>query len=143
MDLIALAVPLFLLALFIEIFIDWRRGTGFYRSNDAINSLSAGIMSTTFGYFTKFLSLVFWGYVFANFALLDMQASWFDWSPSGLAMWILAALAWDLCYYWQHRCYHEYSILWAGHAVHHQSEDYNLSTALRQSSTPIRLTTCV
>lgn len=135
MDLIALAVPLFLLALFIEIFIDWRRGTGFYRSNDAINSLSAGIMSTTFGYFTKFLSLVFWGYVFANFALLDMQASWFDWSPSGLAMWILAALAWDLCYYWQHRCYHEYSILWAGHAVHHQSEDYNLSTALRQSST--------
>lgn len=135
MDLIALAVPLFLLALFIEIFIDWRLGTGFYRSNDAINSLSAGIMSTTFGYFTKFLSLFFWGYVFANFALLDMQASWFDSSPSGLAMWILAALAWDLCYYWQHRCYHEYSILWAGHAVHHQSEDYNLSTALRQSST--------
>ncbi len=135
MDLIALAVPLFLLALMIELFIDWRRGTGFYRSNDAINSLSAGIMSTTFGYFTKFLSLLVWSYVFANFALVDMQISWFDLSAKGLALWVLAALAWDLCYYWQHRCYHEYSILWAGHAVHHQSEDYNLSTALRQSST--------
>lgn len=135
MDLIALAVPLFLLALFIELLIDWRRGTGFYRSNDAINSLSAGIMSTTFGYFTKFLSLIVWSYVFANFSLLDMQTSWFDISVTGLALWVVAALAWDLCYYWQHRCYHEYSILWAGHAVHHQSEDYNLSTALRQSST--------
>lgn len=135
MDLIALAVPLFLLALFIELFIDWRRGTGFYRSNDAINSLSAGIMSTTFGYFTKFLSLLVWGFVFANLALVDMQVSWFDLSAKGLALWVLAAFAWDLCYYWQHRCYHEYSILWAGHAVHHQSEDYNLSTALRQSST--------
>ena len=135
MDLIALAVPLFLLALFIELFIDWRRGTGFYRSNDAINSLSAGIMSTTFGYFTKFLSLLVWSYVFANFALVDMQLSWFDLTAKGLALWILAALAWDLCYYWQHRCYHEYSVLWASHAVHHQSEDYNLSTALRQSST--------
>lgn len=135
MDLIALAVPLFLLALFIELLIDWRRGTGFYRSNDAINSLSAGIMSTTFGYFTKFLSLIVWAYVFANFSLLDMQTSWFDLSATGLALWAIAALAWDFCYYWQHRCYHEYSILWAAHAVHHQSEDYNLSTALRQSST--------
>ena len=135
MDLIALAVPLFLLALIIELVIDWRRGTGFYRSNDAINSLSAGIMSTTFGYFTKFVSLVVWSYVFANLALIDMHVRWFDLSAKGLALWVLAALAWDLCYYWQHRCYHEYSILWAGHAIHHQSEDYNLSTALRQSST--------
>ena len=39
------------------------------------------------------------------------------------------------CYYWSHRCGHEISILWASHAVHHQSEDYNLSTALRQTST--------
>jgi sterol desaturase/sphingolipid hydroxylase (fatty acid hydroxylase superfamily) len=44
-------------------------------------------------------------------------------------------LAFDFCYYWFHRCSHEISILWAAHAVHHQSEDYNLSTALRQTST--------
>ncbi len=30
---------------------------------------------------------------------------------------------------------HERNILWAAHSVHHQSEDYNLSTALRQTST--------
>jgi alkylglycerol monooxygenase len=40
----------------------------------------------------------------------------------------------DFCYYWLHRAGHRVALLWAAHAVHHQSEDYNLSTALRQTS---------
>ncbi len=135
MDLIALAVPFFLLALLIELAVVWRTGSGFYRSNDAINSLSAGMLSSTSGYFTKFLSLAAWGFVLQHFALIDMPLAWFDLSPSGLALWVIAAIAWDFCYYWQHRFGHEISVLWAAHAVHHQSEDYNLSTALRQTST--------
>ncbi len=135
MDLIALAVPFFLLALLAELIVDWRRGSGLYRSNDAINSLSAGILSTTIGYFTKFLPLIAWGFVLRNFSLIDMPLEWFDFSPSGLLLWLVAALAWDFCYYWFHRFSHEISVLWAAHAVHHQSEDYNLSTALRQTST--------
>ncbi|MCH9694805.1 MAG: sterol desaturase family protein [Gammaproteobacteria bacterium] len=134
MDLIALAVPFFLLALIIEMIINWQKGTGLYRSNDAINSLSAGVLSTTFGYFTKFVSIVIWGFALQNFALFDMQLDWFDASPGGIALWIAAALGWDFCYYWNHRLGHEVSVLWAAHAVHHQSEDYNLSTALRQTS---------
>ena len=135
MDLIALAVPFFLLALIVELAIDWRKGSSLYRSNDAINSLSAGILSTTTGYFTKLLPLIAWGFVLQNFALIDMPLEWFDLSARGLALWVCAALGWDLCYYWFHRFSHEISVLWAAHAVHHQSEDYNLSTALRQTST--------
>jgi len=134
MDLIALAVPFFLLLLLAEIVIDRLRGNGYYRSNDAINSLSAGILSTTIGYFTKFLQLAIWGFVLGKLAIFDMQRSWFDASATGILLWVLAALAWDFCYYWNHRLGHEISILWAAHAVHHQSEDYNLSTALRQTS---------
>ena len=135
MDLIALAVPFFLLALLVELAVDRRRGTGLYRANDAINSLSAGTLSTTIGYFTKLLPLIAWGFVLENFAIIDMPLGWFDASPRGIALWITAALAWDFCYYWFHRFSHEISVLWAAHAVHHQSEDYNLSTALRQTST--------
>ena len=135
MDLIALAVPFFLLALLLELFVNWRRGSGYYRASDPINSLSAGILSTTLGYFTKFLPLIIWGWVLQNFALIDMPLAWFDLSLRGIALWVLAALAWDFCYYWFHRFSHEISVLWAAHAVHHQSEDYNLSTALRQTST--------
>jgi len=135
MELIAYAVPFFLLALLAEFAIDRLRGSGLYRANDAINSLSAGMLSTTFGYFTRLLPLLVWGLVLENLALIDMPLDWFDASPRGIALWIVAALAWDFCYYWFHRFSHEISVLWAAHAVHHQSEDYNLSTALRQTST--------
>jgi len=135
MDLIALAVPFFLLALLLELIVDRVRGSGLYRANDAINSLSAGTLSTTTDYFTRIVQLLVWGYVLENFALLDLPLEWFDSSPGGIALWVTAALAWDFCYYWAHRLGHEISILWAAHAVHHQSEDYNLSTALRQTST--------
>jgi len=135
MDLIALAVPFFLLAIVIELMVDRARHKGLFRANDAINSLSAGILSTTTGYFTKLLKFVIWGFVLQNFALIDMPLSWFDTSPQGIALWVAAAVGWDFCYYWFHRFSHEISILWAAHAVHHQSEDYNLSTALRQTST--------
>jgi sterol desaturase/sphingolipid hydroxylase (fatty acid hydroxylase superfamily) len=135
MDLIALAVPFFLVALIIELFVDWRKRTGYYRSNDAINSISAGMLDTTLGYFTKILPLLGWGFAMQHLALFDLPLAWFDASLRGIALWILAAVAWDFCYYWFHRFSHEISILWAAHAVHHQSEDYNLSTALRQTST--------
>ena len=53
-------------------------------------------------------------------------AGWFNGRVPGLRA---------LCiYYWLHRMGHEVALLWAAHAVHHQSEDYNLSTALRQTS---------
>lgn len=135
MDLIALAVPFFLLALTIELAVDRARGTRYLRANDAVNSLSAGILSTTTGYFTRLLPLAAWGYVLQHLALIDMPLEWFAAGTRGIALWIVAALAWDFCYYWFHRFSHEVSVLWAAHAVHHQSEDYNLSTALRQTST--------
>ena len=135
MDLIALAVPFFLLALLLELAVDRIKGRNYFRTNDAINSLSAGTLSTTGGYFTGFISLFFWGYVLENFSIIDMPLTWFDASLSGIILWVVAALAWDFSYYWFHRFSHEISIFWAAHAVHHQSEDYNLSTALRQTST--------
>jgi len=135
MDLIAYAVPFFLLALLAELSIDLARRSGLFRLNDAINSLSAGILSTTTGYFTRLLPLLAYGIVFERFAVIDMPLAWFDLSARGLALWVAAALGWDFCYYWFHRFSHEISVLWAAHAVHHQSEDYNLSTALRQTST--------
>ncbi|HSO64777.1 MAG TPA: sterol desaturase family protein [Ornithinibacter sp.] len=44
----------------------------------------------------------------------------------------VAILGWDAIYYWNHRFNHESRWLWAMHVVHHSSERYNLSTALRQ-----------
>lgn len=135
MNLIALAIPFFLLALVAELAVDKIRDTGLYRANDAINSLSAGTLSTTAGYFTRLFPAVISAWVLQNFALIEVDLASFDLSARGVALWVLALLGFDFCYYWQHRLGHEMSVLWAAHAVHHQSEDYNLSTALRQTST--------
>ena len=51
--------------------------------------------------------------------------------------WIALFLADDLAYYWFHRIHHEVRVFWASHVVHHSSEHYNLSTALRQTWTPM------
>ncbi len=134
MNILALAVPFFLLALLIELAVDRLRGTGYYRVNDAVNSLSVGMFMSTSGYFTKLIPGVILAYILQDFAMLDVELAWFDASPRGVCLWLLAAIGFDFCYYWSHRFGHEISILWAQHAVHHQSEDYNLSTALRQTS---------
>ena len=139
MDLIAYAVPFFLVALIVELVADKLRRSRLYRLNDAVNSLSAGMLDQTTGYFTRFVPLFFYGLVFDNFALIDMPLAWFDLSARGIALWAVAIVGWDFCYYWLHRYSHEISVLWAAHAVHHQSEDYNLSTALRQTSSAFLL----
>ncbi len=135
MDLIALAVPFFLLALLAEIALDRWRGTGYYRLNDAVASLSTGALNSTFGLFTRVTNIAIYAFVLEHFAIRTLDPALFDFSLRGLAFWAFALLFWDFCYYWVHRLGHEVSIMWAAHAVHHQSEEYNLSTALRQTST--------
>ena len=51
---------------------------------------------------------------------------------SGLGALAAAMVGWDFLYYWSHRLQHEHRYLWSIHVVHHSSEHYNLSTALRQ-----------
>ena len=55
------------------------------------------------------------------------------WIPPGSGS--AAFVAYDFCYYWKHRFGHEWRIMWASHIAHHQSEEFNLSTALRQTGT--------
>lgn len=61
----------------------------------------------------------------SRFALVDLSRR-----PRLAAL--IAVAGWDLIYYWNHRLAHETRWLWAVHVVHHSSERYNLSTALRQ-----------
>ncbi len=51
---------------------------------------------------------------------------------NGVLAFATAMVGWDFIYYWNHRLQHESRFLWAIHVVHHSSERYNLSTALRQ-----------
>ncbi|WP_085581109.1 MULTISPECIES: sterol desaturase family protein [unclassified Pseudomonas] len=128
MDFILYAVPFFFVLIAAELVADRWRGVSNYRVADAVNSISTGVLSTTTGLLTKGVGLVTYAFALDHMALLRLPAD-------SVWVWVFAFVFYDFCYYWLHRMGHERNILWAAHSVHHQSEDYNLSTALRQTST--------
>ena len=108
-----------------------KRGTGHntYRLNDAINSISLGMLSQISGMLTKLLSIGIYTAIFSVVAIYPDLVFWNTWYGM-----LLALIFYDFCYYWNHRFGHEVAVFWAAHVVHHQSQQYNLSTALRQTS---------
>ncbi|GAB5453646.1 MAG: sterol desaturase family protein [Halioglobus sp.] len=128
MDLVVYAVPFFIAAMLFELVYGYYKQNNTYRLNDSVSSLSLGVLSQA----RRFVTLGVGGYVYylvtEYFSLPLMDAGhWFTW--------VLAMVLYDFCYYWLHRIGHERTIFWAAHVAHHQSEDYNLTTALRQTST--------
>jgi sterol desaturase/sphingolipid hydroxylase (fatty acid hydroxylase superfamily)/uncharacterized membrane protein YhhN len=126
---IVIATPVFFLLIAIEWLISLRRKRNAYALADAITSLNLGILSQTSAVFTKLLTLGIYTLVVSQIALIKADGFWFS-----IAGWVVALIFYDFCYYWLHRMGHEVGVLWAAHAVHHQSQAYNLSTALRQTS---------
>jgi alkylglycerol monooxygenase len=126
---IVLATPVFLLLIAVEIAWGWASGRNTYRLDDAINSISLGMLSQLSAVLTRLLRVGIYTAVFSGVALWRNDAFWTTWYG-----WLLALVFYDLCYYWLHRAGHESAVFWAAHVVHHQSQDYNLSTALRQTS---------
>jgi sterol desaturase/sphingolipid hydroxylase (fatty acid hydroxylase superfamily) len=126
-QIIVLATPVFFLLIGIELLVGWRRGRNTYRLSDALNSIGLGIMSQLVGVLTQLMAIGIYTVVHTHAALwrLPADAPW---------VWLAGLLLYDLCYYWHHRLGHTVALFWAAHVVHHQSEDYNLSTALRQTS---------
>ncbi|MFO0575028.1 MAG: sterol desaturase family protein [Polyangia bacterium] len=125
-NLIALAVPFFFLAILIEAVISRRKKLGVYRLHDSLSNLSGGIGHEVLGGFTAALGIYAYDFLQTRYGLLKI-------STSSVAAWLVLLVAYDFCYYLYHWASHRVNFLWATHAVHHQSEEYNLSVALRQS----------
>ncbi len=125
---VALAIPVFLALILLEIVVDRMRGAHYYRLADSLNSLSCGILSTGVRVFFGFLGIYFYDWTLQRLAPVQLPSS--HW-----AVWIFAFVLYDLCYYWSHRWGHTVGLFWASHVVHHQSEEFNLTTALRQTGT--------
>ncbi len=148
MEIIQASIPLFFLFIAVELLFTRLGRRPFYRLNDSISDLSAGTLSQIAGIFTKLIlgAAFLWTSAHLSLQLLIPQWRWpggpiveravEGWSlhVPALIGWVLAFLAVDLAYYWFHRVSHEVNLFWAGHIVHHSSEEYNLSVALRQSA---------
>lgn len=124
-DYIALSIPVFFFLIGIELLFDIKQRRELYRLNDSITNISLGIGQQVTGIFVKTAVMAGYLFLFDHYRFITI--------PSTLLNWVLLFIGVDFFYYWFHRASHEINFLWAAHIVHHQSENYNLSVALRQS----------
>ena len=127
-NIIHFAIPFFILSMLLELYVTTRekfKETKGYETKDAFASIAMGLGNVALGFLSKVI--VIWAFVliYENFRIFTIPIAW--WS------FILIFFADDFSYYWFHRISHECRLFWASHVVHHSSQHYNLSTALRQT----------
>ena len=151
MGIILFSIPFFFLLIGLELAYSAWSGRRLLRLNDSIADLACGILSQLSGVFTKLFSIGIYIWAEGHLAVqrwLPGAPSWprgapfaradvfpyFAPNPAELASWAAVFVLVDFAYYWSHRMSHHINVLWAGHVVHHSSEEYNLPVALRQSA---------
>lgn len=125
-DYIALSIPVFFLLIGIELLIARASKKRLYRYADTLTNLGTGTVQQISSLFWAAATFAVYAFLYEHYRIGDAGSSWLAWIGLFLGV--------DFLYYWFHRLSHEVNFLWGAHVVHHQSEDYNLSVALRQAS---------
>ena len=95
------------------------------RALDTISSLSSGLSNIVKDVLGLTITIISYGYMVDHLALFDIKST--------LVLYILGFIGKDFVGYWSHRFEHKINILWNRHIIHHSSEEFNLSCALRQN----------
>lgn len=122
---LAYAIPGFVVLIIIEYLFSKWMGKEVNRSMDTISSLSSGMTNTLKEVMGLSVIIISYGWMVDHMALFTIE--------SKVWLYILAFILIDFASYWSHRFNHEINIMWNRHIVHHSSEEFNLSCALRQS----------
>lgn len=125
MNPIILSIPIFFILIAIEVIYSLATKKNYYRSADTFSNIGCGIFEQTTGLFVKVFTIGIYTLAY-QYRIFDIPSTW--------PFLILLFLGIDFQYYWAHRLSHQINLLWIGHVIHHQSESYNLSVALRQGA---------
>ena len=125
-DPVQMAIPVFIVAMIIEMFAIRAGANGQYDWRDTGTSLAMGF-GNTFAAIVFGAAIIGLGSWLHGFRLLDIPVTW--WAVA------ICFVVDDFLYYWFHRTAHRIRWFWASHVIHHSSQHYNLSTALRQTWT--------
>jgi alkylglycerol monooxygenase len=123
---IVIAIPFFALLIAAEAYLSVRQQREDYEGKDAWTNIALGFGSVFFGLIFGFIQGFFYNGIYENIApyKMPMNAWW---------AWAILLFVDDFAYYWFHRFSHEIRFFWNFHVVHHSSNQYNLSVAVRQS----------
>lgn len=126
---LSFAIPFFLLLIIIEEFAARKMKKQVNRGMDTISSLSSGMTNTLKNLMGLSIAIVSYAWLVDKVALFDIKSTFL--------VYVLAFIGIDFVGYWSHRFDHKVNAFWNRHIVHHSSEEFNLSCALRQSISAI------
>jgi len=126
-DIIHYAIPGFIILMIAEVIVSTLDKKDAYKTKDAFSSIALGLGNVFLGLFSKALVLGGLMLIYKYLSIFELGFAWW--------VWIIAFFAEDFSYYLFHRTSHGMRFFWASHVVHHSSQHYNLSTALRQTWT--------
>ena len=119
------AIPTFTFLIIIEEMVANYRGIQINRAADVISSLSSGLSNIIRDGIKFSFIILSYAWLMNNIAIYKLEPIW-------IAV-IVAFIIEDFAGYWIHRLNHRVNIFWNRHIIHHSSEEFNLSCALRQS----------
>ncbi len=119
------AIPFFVLLILLEAIAAKWLGLQVNRDADAISSLSSGITNVVKDVLGLSFVILSYAWLVRHIAIFEIKATWL--------VFLVAFIVKDFAGYWVHRLEHEVNFLWNRHIIHHSSEEFNLSCALRQS----------
>ncbi len=101
-----------------------KTGKNTYNGNEFLSNISMGLTSTLVSVCITLISVPLYIWIYENASLSFLK-------NAVVAQIIVAVIAYDFLYYWNHRWHHTISFLWLGHSVHHSGQTFNYSTSLR------------
>lgn len=127
MEYIINSIPFFALLIGIEYWVTRHHAQeGIYSISDTCSNIACGLLQVVTNFlFTAVMAFVYI-FIYTHFAFFTLGDS--------ILVWIFAFISVDFFYYIFHRVSHRVALFWALHVVHHQSEYFNLSVAVRQSA---------
>jgi sterol desaturase/sphingolipid hydroxylase (fatty acid hydroxylase superfamily) len=123
--LLNIAVPFFFFFFIVEKIVEWRKGMHVIRGLDSVSSFSSGITNVIKDILGVSITVITYSWLVKNLAIFHI--------PESAPAYIIAFLVIDFEGYWVHRWCHKINFFWNYHIIHHSSEEFNLSCALRQS----------
>lgn len=130
-SLLLYAIPLFLVAIFIEFQISKKREVPTYTKSDLMANLGNGVGDILLGGLAASYTGSIYFFFYHLCAGLRTEFPGYAGLGFSIGTWIMAILVDDFIYYWFHRSSHAIRVLWACHVVHHSSTHFNFSTAVR------------
>ena len=124
-----IVIPIFIILIVLEIIVAKKMKIKINNPVDIISSLSSGITNIAKDGLKFGVLIISYSWLVKHITILKIEPIW-------LAI-IIAFIVQDFSGYWLHRMNHCLNIFWNRHIIHHSSEEFNLSCALRQEISTI------